>query len=166
VIERGEAFGDGRHATTQVALERLEALVPDDGGRMLDVGTGTGILAIAAARLGMAPVVATDIDAAVLGEARVNARANGVEDELKLVLTEDLPAGGGYELICANILVPVLHALMPQLARALAPSGRLALAGFIEKDEAALLARAEACGLDLVRRASVRGWSGLELRRR
>jgi ribosomal protein L11 methyltransferase len=166
VIERGEAFGDGRHATTQVALELLETLVPEDGGSMLDVGTGTGILAIAAARLGMAPVVATEIDAAVLEEARVNARANGVEDELQLVLTEALPVGGRYELICANILVPVLHALMPQLARALAPSGRLALAGFIEKDEAALLTRAEACGLTLVRRAGIRGWSGLEFRHR
>lgn len=166
VIERGEAFGDGRHATTQVALELLETLVPADGGGMLDVGTGTGILAIAAARLGMSPIVATDIDPAVLEEARANARANGVEDELALVLTEALPAGGCYELICANILVPVLHALMPELERALAPSGRLALAGFIEKDEAALLARAAACGLTLVRRASVRGWSGLELRHR
>lgn len=161
VIQRGQSFGDGRHATTQVALELLEVVAPVAGGAMLDVGTGSGILAIAAARLGMRPIIATEIDANALQEAQANALASGVPDGIDWRLTEHIPLVHRYDLVCANILVPVLHTLMPDLVAALSSHGRLILAGFIEKDEPALLARALTSGLRLESRASVRGWSGL-----
>jgi ribosomal protein L11 methyltransferase len=162
-LERGAAFGRGDHATTEACLRALESL-PESVGRggLLDVGTGTGILAIAGARLGFAPLVGTDIAPDILAEARRNAARHGVEIELDEAATPPLRPGG-YAVVAANILVPVLHQLMPRLAAALAPGGRLLLAGFIEKDVPKLLETCAANGLALVERFDVRGWLCLVL---
>jgi ribosomal protein L11 methyltransferase len=165
-LERGTAFGRGDHATTEACLRALEAL-PESVGRdgFLDVGTGTGILAIAAARLGYGPLVGTDIDPEILGEAGRNARRHGVD--LELVDAPEPPTrAGGYAVVAANILVPVLHQLMPRLAGEVAPGGRLLLAGFIEKDVERLLETCGASGMELVARIEVRGWVCLVLGRR
>lgn len=162
-IERGSAFGDGRHATTQVALELLDHYCDLSRRTILDVGTGNGILAIAAACLGVESVLATEIDQAALAEAQFNARLNHVGDKIEFTLMDRLPERRKFDVICANILVPVLHELMPQFAEALSVGGQLLLAGFIEKDEQALLTRASANHLQVQHRANVRGWSGLVL---
>lgn len=162
-IATGSAFGSGRHATTEVCLKMLETLsVPSAPAprRFLDVGTGTGILAFAAAKLGFSQLVGTDIDADVLREAEENARANGVTVDLRL--SEAVPAGT-YDVVAANILAPVLHALMPTLAAALAPGGVLLLAGFIDKEATPLEEAASRVGLRVRRRLECRSWIGLEL---
>ena len=160
VISSGEAFGDGRHATTLVALEVLEAL-PGRlfAGRCLDVGTGTGILSIAAFKLGCHDVCGTDLDADIIAEARANAELNQVT--MRLMVTNELPQDGLYTIIAANILAPVLHQLMSSFAARLAPEGALVLAGFIEKEARPIIARAERCGLLLTGRRERRGWVGL-----
>lgn len=164
-LVRGEAFGNGRHATTQAALEALENLPETlQRGAALDVGTGTGILLLAAHHLGFGPLEGTDIDDAVLAEAGRNARLNGVT--MRLENTPEPRAGKRYPLILANILVPVLHHLMPHLASLLADEGRLVLAGFIDKEAAPLIAAAERVGLVEESRSLCRGWVGLVLRKR
>jgi ribosomal protein L11 methyltransferase len=169
IVQRSRiGFGSGRHATTVVALEAMSALPPPPpGAAMLDVGTGTGVLAIAAAHLGYAELVGTDLDAAILGEARGNAERNGVA--LALHETTTLPRrAGGYQLIAANILVPVLHQLLPELAAALAEATpawtpRLVLAGFVAKEAEPLIVAAANVGLVVTSCCEVRGWIGLVL---
>jgi ribosomal protein L11 methyltransferase len=164
-LVKGEAFGSGRHATTQAALEALEDLPETQPrGPLLDVGTGTGILAIAAHHLGFGPLLGTEIDAAAIAEARRNAGKNGVN--LQLLETAEPPANEVYQLIVANILVPVLHHLLPRLQEQLAPRGRIVLAGFIDKEATPLLAAAERLGLVEDYRRVCRGWVGLVLKKR
>lgn len=164
-IASGAAFGDGRHATTEAALKALEALpASTPRGPMLDVGTGTGILAIAASHLGFGPLLGTDIDAEVLAEAEANAKLNGVA--LQLLNAPAPPVDGTrYALIAANILVPVLHHVLAELRDLLAPNGRIVLAGFVEKEAVPLVALAMNLGLVEESRCLCRGWVGLILRR-
>lgn len=161
----GTAFGDGRHATTQVALELLDSLGDLTQAHVLDVGTGNGVLAIAAALLGAKSVVATEIEAEALSEAQINAEHNQVRHKIEFLLADHLPIERKFEIICANILVPVLHALMPEFAAAMSAQGVLVLAGFIEKDEPALLQCAAAYHMRVLHRSTVRGWLGLVLTR-
>ncbi len=131
VIEPGMAFGTGQHATTRACLEEIEATVAAgraDGG--LDVGTGSGLLAAAMARLGMSRVVAVDVDPAVLPLARANLDANGARDVL-VVGGTIAAVRGRYDLVVANILADTLVAEATALATAVAPGGRLVLSGIL-----------------------------------
>jgi ribosomal protein L11 methyltransferase len=120
VIEPGQAFGTGAHATTRLCLELLVALAPEleTGGRMalLDLGCGSGVLAIAAAKLGFAPVIAVDHDPESVEAAAANAAANGADVECALLdlLSDELPRA---PLIVANLLAPLLHELAGRLAQ-------------------------------------------------
>jgi ribosomal protein L11 methyltransferase len=118
VIEPGQAFGTGAHATTQLCLELLVGLASgvEVGGRMalLDLGCGSGVLAIAAAKLGFAPVSAVDHEPESVDATRANAAANGVEVECALLdlLSDELPRA---PLVVANLLAPLLHELAARL---------------------------------------------------
>jgi len=114
VIDPGQAFGTGAHATTRLCLEMLLAL-PDHGGAFLDLGCGSGVLAIAAARLGYEPVVALDNDPASVQATADNAAVNGVELEVRRfdLRSEDVPAAG---TVTANLLGPILRGWAPRLA--------------------------------------------------
>jgi ribosomal protein L11 methyltransferase len=150
------SFGTGQHATTEVILKSLELMpVSTD---FLDVGTGSGVLAIAATKLGWQNVRATEIDENVLAEARANAIRNEVEPEF--LLTDLIPAGK-YDVIAANILAPALYKLIPRMASSLRDSGHLLLAGFMAQDETGLQASAERSGLRLAKQSSARDWSCL-----
>jgi ribosomal protein L11 methyltransferase len=108
-------FGTGHHPTTRMCLEFLESCEVASK-RVLDVGTGSGILAIAAARLGAAEVVATDIDAAALEAARANAERNGVTDRIRFVKSDLLrKVAGKFDLVLANLLTPLIKDLAWQL---------------------------------------------------
>jgi ribosomal protein L11 methyltransferase len=123
VIDPGQAFGTGAHPTTRLCLELLLAEPP---GAAADLGCGSGVLAIAAARLGFAPVVAVDADPAAVDAARANARANGVRLDVRRadVLCDPLPAA---PLVLANLEPGLVEALAPRLdARTLIASGYLA----------------------------------------
>lgn len=130
-IDPGLAFGTGAHPSTRLALLLLERHLRP-GARVLDVGTGSGILAIAALKLGAASALATDIDATAVRIAAENARLNGVDAALRVEMGS-VPTAGTFDLILANILAETLAALLlgEGLAERLAPDGVLILAGII-----------------------------------
>jgi ribosomal protein L11 methyltransferase len=114
VIDPGQAFGTGAHATTRLCLEMLVEL-PGPGGAFVDLGCGSGVLAIAAARLGYRPVVALDNDPASVRATAENAAANGVAIDVRRfdLRREDVP---GADTVAANLLGPLLRAWAPRLA--------------------------------------------------
>ncbi|MCO6452992.1 MAG: 50S ribosomal protein L11 methyltransferase [Caldilineales bacterium] len=130
-LDPGMAFGTGGHPSTTLILELLEKYM-QPGMRMLDVGTGSGILAIAGCKLGAAAVIATDIDPTAVKVAGENSRVNQVDDRIAIV-EGSVPGDGQYDLVCANILADVIAELIlhEQLTDRLAPDGILLLSGII-----------------------------------
>ncbi|MCU0835364.1 MAG: 50S ribosomal protein L11 methyltransferase [Chromatiaceae bacterium] len=128
-LDPGLAFGTGHHATTALCLEWLDG-AELTGRRLIDYGCGSGILAIAALRLGASRAVAVDHDPQALEATRANAAANGVADRL-LVCAPDALAGEPAELLVANILAAPLIELAPRFARLVRPGGPLALSGLL-----------------------------------
>lgn len=126
VIEPAQAFGTGHHETTTACLAALQE-ISLAGRAVLDVGTGTGVLALAAKRLGAATVIATDIEPVAVETARDNASRNGLEIDVRLG-SADTDAGP-YDVVLANLDTPTLTALAGDLAAALAPGGRLVASG-------------------------------------
>lgn len=139
VVNPGMAFGTGRHETTQLCLEALEDYVRP-GTTMLDVGTGAGILAQAAALLGASPVWACDIDAEALAIARGNAGPNLFAGSVNAVRSRSVG------LIAANISPEAIRRLMPELLRCRHPDGVALLSGFERHEAAAVEAELERCG--------------------
>jgi ribosomal protein L11 methyltransferase len=120
VIDPGRAFGTGAHATTRLCLELLQSVEP---ASLLDVGCGSGVLSVAAAKLGFAPVHAVDLDDVALETTRANAAANGVAVEVGTELT---PA----KLAVMNIALDVVERMLPEL-----PVERAITSGYLERDE-------------------------------
>jgi len=138
VIEPGMAFGTGLHSTTRGCLELLEAEIERTRtDRGLDLGTGSGILAIAMAKLGVADVRAVDNDPVARAVAADNATRNGVAD--RIVVCDSLDAAGGpFDLIVANLFTNALIEFAPRLVRLSEPPGAIICAGFVSDDEAAI----------------------------
>ena len=129
LLEPGLAFGTGTHPTTALCLRWLDAC-PAAGPDVLDYGCGSGILAIAAARLGAREVIGTDIDPQALEATIANARRNGCEARIHAVAPADLPPGA-HDLVVANILAGTLSHLAPELAARTRPGGDLVLSGLL-----------------------------------
>jgi ribosomal protein L11 methyltransferase len=131
VVDPGLAFGTGSHPTTRLCLQWLASALAA-GESVLDYGCGSGILAIAAARLGAGTVVGTDVDPQAIAASVANARVNGVTAEF--VLPESLPARGygAFDVVVANILTNPLRLLAPALALRVRPGGRIVLSGILE----------------------------------
>ena len=135
MIDPKMAFGTGYHATTRVMLEWLPEVV-NKGDKVLDAGTGTGILAIAALKLGANSAFGFDIDEWSETNAKENILLNEVENfQVKLGSTEVIPAGGKYDLILANINRNALIDLLPELTEKLSDNGKILLSGLLEEDE-------------------------------
>jgi len=133
VIDPGMAFGTGQHPTTRTCLEELEDLSATRRlESVLDVGTGTGILAAAAARLGVPRVVGIDIDPGALPVARATLARNGVA-HVSLVAGELTALRGRYDLVLANLLADALIAEAPALIAHTAPGGRVVASGILEE---------------------------------
>ena len=140
-LDPGMAFGTGTHPTTGLCLDWLGQLPELAGASVLDYGCGSGILAIAAARLGATRVIALDIDPEACRVARENAQQNGC-DFIEMVLPAALPAGQ-FDVLVANILLNPLLALASQLADLVKPGGQIGLSGLLaEQAEIALAAYA------------------------
>ena len=137
VLDPGMAFGTGSHPTTRLCLEWLERTV-QPGSTLLDYGCGSGILAIAAAKLGAASVTGVDIDPQALLAARANAERNGVSARF-LDAQSVLPAC--FDMVVANILANPLKVLAPALCAHVRPGGCLALSGILEAQAEDLIAR-------------------------
>jgi ribosomal protein L11 methyltransferase len=165
VIDPGQAFGTGAHATTRLCLEVLLELEPR--GPFLDLGCGSGVLAIAAARLGWAPVAAVDNDPASVAAAAANARVNGVEVSVRRHdLRRDPVASAGT--VAANLLRPLLVAWAARLQegeRVEAPA-RLIASGLLVGEEDEVAAAFEGCGLGERDRRASGEWAALLLERR
>ncbi|MGC2203632.1 MAG: 50S ribosomal protein L11 methyltransferase [Stellaceae bacterium] len=171
LVDAAIAFGTGEHPSTQACLVALEGLARRRRFRQpLDIGTGTGILSIATAKLLRRKIIAGDIDPNAVRVARLNVARNGV---LKWV--QVLRAAGyrdrtickaHYDLIFANILARPLALMAADLARVLAPGGRAVLSGLLRRQEPVVLAPHRGCGIVLDRRLLIDGWSTLVLRRR
>jgi len=166
-IEPGRAFGTGQHPSTLGCLERLESLlartVPP---RLIDLGTGSGVLAIAAARLGVGRVLAVDDDPDAVASAMANAARNRVCDRVRCILGD---AGAleesGAPLVVANLLTAAHLRLAPRYARYLAPGGALLLGGILDAEAAGVAAALGGHGFASRASMSVEGWTTLELAR-
>jgi ribosomal protein L11 methyltransferase len=156
-LDPGMAFGTGSHPTTHLCLEWItEHIGP--GNRVLDYGCGSGILGIAAARMGAAEVLGVDIDDQALEAAAANAQRNGVR--LNLQHSRE-PLEASFDRVVANILTNPLCVLAPALAARLAPGGRLALSGVLETQAGQVIAAYDPY-LPLAVGASREGWVRLE----
>jgi len=167
LIEPGRAFGTGGHATTRGCLELLErALDAAPVERVLDVGTGSGVLAIAAARLGVRDVQAIDSDPDAVGAAAANAARNAVADRVRVELGSlESWTGRPASLVLANLLGTAHVALAGALARCVAGSGRLVAGGLLAPEVPAVVGAFVAEGFQLVELVEHEGWATLSLRR-
>jgi ribosomal protein L11 methyltransferase len=172
-IEAGEAFGTGHHGSTLGCLAAIDALARrrQRVGNALDVGTGTGILAIAIARGLHAPVLATEIDPVATAVAAANARLNRAAGLITTVTAADLSGRlvgerGRFDLIVANILAGPLIRLAPSVRRHLAAGGTVILSGLLPTQRARVVAAYRGQGLRLVRAATSAGWLTLVFERR
>lgn len=156
-IDPGLAFGTGSHPTTRLVLNFLEAAIRG-GERVLDYGCGSGILAIAAARLGAAQVDAVDIDPQAVEATAANAAANGVS--VRAMAPEALPPAA-YDVLVSNILAQPLIVLAPLLASRTAPRGRIALSGLLATQAEEVIA-AYAGWFSLRMTLIEEGWAVLE----
>jgi Ribosomal protein L11 methylase len=138
VIQPGRAFGTGHHGSTESCLALLDRwLAAKPAGRVLDIGTGTGILAVAAVALGAPRVAAIDLDPEAITAARQNAEANGVSDRIDVSAggPETLPRTAAYDLVLANILTHTHLALVREYRRRVAPFGALVLGGMLAGED-------------------------------
>ena len=144
LIDPGRAFGTGAHPTTRLTLELLQTL---DAGSLLDIGCGSGVLSIAAARLGFEPVLGIDLDEAAVEATSANARVNGVTVDARLAdaLTEDLPH---VDVALANVALDVVERLLQRLS-----AERVVTSGYLDRD------RPGVGGWTHVDRATADGWA-------
>jgi ribosomal protein L11 methyltransferase len=165
-IEPGRAFGTGHHGTTAGCLEAIEAVVErDHPSRMIDVGTGSGILAIAAARLGVGAVLAVDDDPDAVACAMANAARNHVSDRVRCVLADAAALREPrVPLLVANILSAAHRRLAEQYRRSLAAGGTLLLGGILDAEATDVVAALADHELAYRTSWSVEGWTTLELR--
>ena len=157
-MDPGMAFGTGTHETTSLCLETLDSLVKG-GERVLDIGTGSGILAIAALKLGAAVAEGVDIDPMCVRTAGENARRNGVQDRFT-VLVGDLSDkdSGQYNIITANIVAAAILSLAPHVPALMAPGARFIASGIIDTRKDEVLTGLRAAGLEPVEVKEQRGW--------
>jgi len=165
-VRFGQAFGTGEHATTRMCLRLIGAHLRS-GEQVIDLGTGSAILAMAATRLGAGRVIAVDNDPAALVVAKANLADNGLGGRVEVRRSDAAAACllGPFDLALANIGASTIQRLLPALTRALAPGGRAILAGLLIDDEERLVRAAAGCGLVLLARRRSRPWSALVLRR-
>lgn len=170
-IEAGLAFGTGHHGTTlgclRAFVDELKLRTPR---HVLDVGTGTGILAFAAAKILKRPVVAGDIDPEAVRVARENARLNGIAPWLKLyvgpgIRNRQADRPGHFDLVFANILAKPLRMLAPSLTRVASPDGTLILSGLLAHDVPGVLSAYAHQGWYLQRRYDLESWAALVMKR-
>jgi ribosomal protein L11 methyltransferase len=169
-LDPGMAFGTGIHPTTRLCLERVEQLV-QAGMRVLDVGTGSGILALAAVKLGAESVYAIDNSSVAVESASANAGMNGLRERVQVVLgvldeVEARRLAGVYNLVLANIIAHVIGSIAPQLAMVLADDGLLVVSGIIEARRPDAEGPLLATGLELVHEAKIDDWLALTYRKR
>ncbi|MCB9739350.1 MAG: 50S ribosomal protein L11 methyltransferase [Deltaproteobacteria bacterium] len=176
VVDPGMAFGTGSHETTRLAASAVEGWILAQAEKgvaladltMLDVGTGSALLAMAAVRLGLGHAIGVDNDALAIDSARDNLALNDLQDAVELHVAEhpDALAGGTYPLVVANIISSVLLSLREGLVARTAIGGTLLLSGVLAREEPAFLAAFVDQRLELVRSEQLGEWMAFTLLRR
>ena len=162
-LDPGMAFGTGYHPTTQLALCLLEEVISGDED-VADIGTGSGILAIAAAKLGANKVIATDIDKTVIPIARENACINGVEEKIEVVEGNAFESlSGRYDIIVVNILTKVILPIIPDCPHYLKANGLLIFSGILTEEMQQIESTAKFNGLHIVNTLTKENWAGVSL---
>jgi ribosomal protein L11 methyltransferase len=164
LIDAGQAFGTGHHGTTAgclIAIGRAARQRPIRNA--LDIGTGSGVLAIATAKLTKARVLASDIDPLAVAVARDNVRRNGVSEFVRVIAADGLRAGSieehaPYDLIAANILATPLISLAPDIRRHVAPGGAIIVSGLLAAQERRVSAIYRGQGFRRMERRQIGGW--------
>lgn len=169
-LDPGMAFGTGVHPTTRMCVEQVELRV-QPGMKVLDVGTGSGILAMAAAKLGADSIYAIDNSSVAVESTIENAKMNGLEDKIQTVLgvldkAEAERMAGQYDLVLANIIAHIIGSIAPELARVLAPDGLLVVSGIIEARRADAEGPLLQAGLEVIEEMKINDWLCLVLRRK
>lgn len=163
VLDPGLSFGTGHHPTTSFCLREVVRFCERGSGSFLDMGTGSGILAIAAAKLGASPVEAFDYDPESVRVARENARRNRVADKLRLtqadLTKQPQKPKRTYDLVCANLISNLLLQERNKIIARVAPGGTLVLAGILKTEFSKVQNVFERAGLKLVRRRDEKEWS-------
>tara|TARA_A100001037_G_scaffold204578_1_gene183011 strand:- start:556 stop:1458 length:903 start_codon:yes stop_codon:yes gene_type:complete len=161
-LNPGLSFGTGHHPTTLFCLKQLAANAQGDVPRsFLDAGTGSGILAISAAKLGYVPIEAWDYDPQAVDVARENASQNGLAESLKFDVRDltEMPAGGRqFDVICANLIYDLLIAEREKLTSWLAPDGRLVMAGILIEQFPGVQEAFCGLGMELVESETLDEW--------
>ncbi|MCE0485084.1 MAG: 50S ribosomal protein L11 methyltransferase [Methylacidiphilales bacterium] len=160
VIPHGMAFGSGEHATTRMLLQALARQKDLDRMRVLDLGTGSGILALAARRFGGKKIVATDFDAEAIRTARQNEALNFLTPLIRWQCADvkKLRATARYDLIIANLFSGILIEAAPQISRALSQGGALWLSGILRSQQQEVAVAYRRCGLRLVKTTTRGKW--------
>jgi ribosomal protein L11 methyltransferase len=160
------AFGTGSHATTALCLERCDELLAElPGADVLDVGTGSGVIALLAKKLGARRVVGTDNDPVALAAAREGEALNGVSGVEWVLAGDPASVPGEFGIVIANILLNTLEELAPAIASKVAPAGRLVLSGLLAAQADAAERAYVAQGLLPAARKERDGWVRVELSR-
>ena len=164
-LDPGMAFGTGLHPTTRMSLMALERYI-EKGMKVLDIGTGSGILAIAAAKMGAGFILGVDIDPVAVSVAEANVAANLLQNLVKIRLgsMENLPPSS-FHLVLINISAEVIAGLAESLVAILAPEGIVVGAGIIEKKEAEVEEKLSSSGLHILERMQDRDWVTLVMRK-
>jgi len=172
LIEAAMAFGTGHHGTTLGCLRALDRLATDGfiGRRVVDIGCGTAVLAMAAARIWDAPVLASDIDEVAVDVAKANVTANALDGRVTCVEAAGfdhpvLAQAAPFDLVFANILKGPLVALAPDMAQALQPGGYAILSGILNEQADNVVEVYARSGINLVQRDSIVDWTTLTLQR-
>jgi ribosomal protein L11 methyltransferase len=170
-IEAGPAFGTGHHGTTKGCLQSLASeLKRSRPRRVLDIGTGSGVLALAAVKTGTPYALGTDLDKESIRIAHENRKNNRAGRNLKLLHARGaghplIRAGAPYDLVLANILARPLVGLAPEIANLVKPGGRVILSGLLTHQEPQVRAAYAGRGMTLVNRRRLNGWSTLTYKR-
>lgn len=167
-LDPGMAFGTGTHETTRLCLSLLEDYL-QPGARMLDVGTGSGILAVSGILLGASQADGIDIDETSVRVAKENAQRNGTSEHCHFIcgdLTASLEPDGQYDLLSANIVADIILRLTPDAGGFLAPGGIYLVSGIIDTREAEVCAALSANGYDIVEIRREKGWCAIASRKR
>ncbi len=169
-LDPGMAFGTGLHPTTRMCLELLEQYI-QPGMRVLDVGTGSGILALTAAKLGAAHVDAIDNSSVATESALANAAMNDSRERISVVLgvlseEEAARKQGQYDLVLANIIAHIIGSIASQLAQVLTAEGMLIVSGIIEARRPDAEGPLLAAGLELIEQRQIDDWFALVYRKR
>lgn len=159
-LDPSRAFGSGSHPSTLACLAAVDRFAGPGSG-VLDVGCGSGVLAVAAAVLGASPVVAVDTDPVAVAATAANAAANGVGAVVEACLGSADAVGGRFDLVLANVGAGAVIALAPHLRARVAPGGRVVVAGLYADRADEVAAALDAVGIGEVERALSEGWCSL-----